>query len=250
MIRLINSLGAVMDLPVSVTWIDVPLARSVPYERLSGDGAVLAGPRTLEPRTFTLRGSLFWPAREQIRVYHDGLLAFLRHTPIQVYQHHMDTRFLWAEPTGNPQQWIDGRRELQMQLQMMALDPYWYGPEVSDTKTIPLGNGGLMLAVEGTAPTFPILSVSFEGPATGLLLSNANTGQVLDLYGQFTAGDVVTVNTARFAVDVNGVPTMDAAGETWLAGGYALTPGGNELSLETDAGTDVVVSHTWRPRWL
>lgn len=43
---------------------------------------------------------------------------------------------------------------------------------------------------------------------------------------------------------------LDVSVNAWLVNGYALTPGENELSLETDAGTDVVVSHTWRLRWL
>lgn len=122
MIRLINSLGAMKDLPISVAWKDVPLAWNVPNERLGGDGAVPVGPKTLEPRSFELRGSIYHYDKAQIRAYHDDLLAFLRHVPLQVYQYHQDDRFMWATPTGNPQQWIDGRVELQMQVQMVAHD--------------------------------------------------------------------------------------------------------------------------------
>lgn len=245
MIRLINNLGAVLHLPISVSWQEVPLSWNVPYERLTIDGAALAGPSTLEPRNFVLRGSIYFYAKAQIRAYHDNMLEFLRHTPIQVYQHHMDTRFLWAVPTGNPQKWVDGREELQIQLQMTAHDPYWYGPEVSDIKA----STAWQLLVDGTAPTYPNVSLSFNGASSGLVLSNVTTGQAIDLHGAFEAGDVVTVDTARFAVRINGIEAMDCAGEEWLAGGYALVPGVNDLSL-TGAGTSVTTSHTWRPRWF
>lgn len=246
MIRLINSLGATRDLPISVAWRDVPLAWNMPAERLAGHGSVLAGDRTIEPRSFELRGSIYFYDKAQIRTYHDDLLAFLQHTPLQAFQHHEDTRYLLAYPVGNPQQWIDARQELQMQVQMTALDPLWYGVLVELSMAVTNGQAWT-LTVDGTAPTHPTVRFSLAASGTEIRLMNNTTGQTLALYGGFIAGDVIEVDCERYTVAVGGQAAMDVAGDEWLAGGFGLLPGTNELSL---VGPSLTITHSWRSRWL
>ncbi len=236
MIKLVNRLGAQKVLPATIIFKRVPLAINVPSQSLYGwDGAVKTGKSTIQPRQFSLEGRIYYPDKARIRQELDELLPFLMQAPIEVYRHHEDTRCLTAYPLGAPQDWIDEGAELELQVPMIALDPYWYGPEVTVTVT-----GTQTIEVEGSAPAFPVIRT--VGSVSGLAVTNATTGQSIVVTGLSVAG-VIEIDCANFTVTVGGAGALDHVNEGWFASGFELVPGANEIT--TTAPIEIV----YRPRW-
>ena len=236
MIKLINRQGAQMILPATIIFKRVPLAIDVPSQPLYGrDGAVKTGKSTIQPRQFSLEGRIYYPDRARIRQELDELLPFLMQAPIEVYRHHEDTRCLTAYPLGAPQDWIDEGAELELQVPMIALDPYWYGPEVTVTVT-----GTQAIEVGGSAPTFPV--VRTEGAEAAVTVTNTTTGQSIVITGLSVAG-VIEIDCANFTVTVGGAGALDHVNESWFASGFELRPGENEIT------TTKPIELVYRPQW-
>lgn len=233
MIKLINRQGAQMILPATIIFKRVPLAIDVPSQPLYGrDGAVKTGKSTIQPRQFSLEGRIYYPDRARIRQEMDELLPFLMQPPLEVYRHHEDTRCLTAYPLGAPQDWIDDGAELELQVPMIALDPYWYGPEA----TVQV-SGTQAVEVEGTAPVHPLIRTT--GSVSGLVVTNHTTNETLIVSG---AG-VIEVDNDDFTCRINGENRLDAVNPEWLILGFRLLPGENQI--ETNRAIEMV----YRPRW-
>lgn len=241
MIRLANKLGATLNLPSTISFRQVPLVMSVPtVPNAHGDGSVVVGRCRVEPRQFTLSGSIYYPDRQQIRDFADALLQFLQHPPIEVYKWPApDPRRLFAYPLGAPQDWMDAGAELGITIPMVAPDPYWYGTE--DTVGI-----GSPINVDGTAPTPPVVKITFNASGSGVTLTNNVNGRAIELSGTFASGDVLVVDTMRFFATLNGDPVNDRLSNEFIAYGFELLPGSNAL---TYTGPNASVSVTYRPRW-
>lgn len=249
-VKLIDSRGAMKILPVTISWRSVPLEISVPLTEIADrPGAVRTGRSRLRPRTIRLEGPIYYPDPAMIRSEVDSLLELLSHPPIQVYQHDADERFLFAWPTGAPQEWIDARREVQLTVNMAAPDPYFYGPEVQDVEVITVSNHAWTIDVDGTAPTHPLVTLVVRGGFSDPRITLASTGRSIRLVGAFAPGDVIEIDTARYIVCRNGVEEMSLAHEDWLIGGFALMPGANPLSWSCTGTPDVDVRITYRSRW-
>ena len=233
MIKLINRQGAQMILPATIIFKRVPLAIDVPSQPLYGrDGAVKTGKSTIQPRQFSLEGRIYYPDRARIRQELDELLPFLMQAPIEVYRHHEDTRCLTAYPLGAPQDWIDEGAELELQVPMIALDPYWYGPEV----TVQV-SGTQTVDVDGSAPVGPLVRTT--GSVAGLtLINNTNSNELI-----VSGPGVIEVDNEDFTCRINGENRLDAVNPEWLILGFSLLPGSNQL--ETSAAIEIV----YRPRW-
>ena len=233
MIKLVNRLGAQKVLPATIIFKRVPLTINVPGRSLYGrDGAVKTGKSTIQPRQFSLEGRIYYPDKVRIRQELDELLPFLMQVPIEVYRHHEDTRFLQAQPLGAPQDWIDEGAELGLQVPMIALDPYWYGPEV----TVQV-SGTQTVDVDGSAPVAPLVRTLTS--AEGLTLLNATTGDELIV----TGNGVIEVDNEDFTCRINGENRLDAVNPEWLILGFSLLPGENQI--ETNRAIEMV----YRPRW-
>ena len=235
MIRLANALGAEKLLPETITLKLVPFSLRVPLQHLVGKhGAVVTGTSTIEPRQFSLEGRIYHPGdKERIRQDLDALLAFLMHPPIEVYREHHHDRCLITYPLGAPQDWIDRGAELALQIPMVALDPYWYGPEV----TVQV-SGTQVLQVDGTAPTYPLITTA--GSVSSLVVSNALTGKEFAVAG---ATGVIEVDNADHIVTVDGINRLDLVNEDWFLAGFDLLPGQNQITTNTP------ITLTYRPRW-
>lgn len=246
MIKLVNRMGAEWRLPPTILFKRVPFTIHVPHQPLvGGDGAVRTGKVTVQPRQFVLEGRIYHPGnRERIRQELEGLLSFLMRPPIEVHHH---GRFLRAYPLGAPQDWIDEGAELGLQLPMVALDPYWYGAEVTATET---RAAAWQVVVDGSAPTPPVVRIEVTAPGTDLLLTNSTNGRTLVVEGPYLAGDVVTVYTATYEATLTRsaetMPIVDALGDEFVVGGFELEPDINEL---TYTGPTANVTLTYRPRW-
>lgn len=234
MIRLTNALGAEKILPLTMSFRRVPLEISVPSQPLFGlNGDVVTGRPTLRPRQFVLEGSIYYPDKGRIEQEFDALLSFLMHPPIEVYRHHRHDRFLRAHTLGAPQDWLDGGAELQLRIPMIALDPYWYGQEV----TVQV-DGTQTITVDGTAPTYPLITTA--GSVSNLTVSNLLTGKEFTVAG---ATGAIEVDNAEHTVTVDGINRLDLVNEDWFLAGFDLLPGTNQVTTNTP------ITVTYRPRW-
>lgn len=234
MIKLVNATGAEKILPETIIFRNVPLNLNVPIQQLVGmDGGVKTGKTTIVPRQFSLEGRIYHPGdKERIRQDLDALLSFLMASPIEVYRQEPHDRFLLAHPQGAMQDWIDLGAELALRIPMIALDPYWYGvevtEEVSGTKTI---------GVDGNAPVAPYIRT--KSSAGGLTVTNATTGDELIV----TGSGVIEVDNTEFTCLINGNNRLDAVNAEWLLTGFSLLPGANAIT------TSAPIELVFRPRW-
>lgn len=249
MIRLANKLGATLNLPSTISFRQVPLVMSVPTApNAHGDGSVVVGRCRVEPRQFTLSGSIYYPDRQQIRDFADALLQFLQHPPIEVYKWAApDSRRLYAYPLGAAQDWMDAGAELVVNIPMVAPDPYWYGNETEYTEP---AASQWSVDVDGTAPTYPVVTIRLTAAGGPLVIRHMGTGRLIDIVGSYEPGDVVRVDTATFrsVLQSEGIetPIIDRLGDEFVAHGFALSPGANALQY---TGPDAGVTLSWRPRW-
>ena len=232
MIKLVNRLGTEEQLPLTMALADVPLDRAVPAAALAGaHGSVRVGPTTIQARQITLEGSLYYPdGTMQTKL--DELLEFLMESPIEVYRRETDTRCLLAHLAGAPQRWMD-ETEVGLSIGLVALDPFWYGAEVTVGVT-----GTQSITVAGSAPTYPIITT--VGSAAGLTVSNTATSHSIVVTG---VTGVISIDTNRYTCTVGGVSRLDAVNVAWLQSGFALLPGANAIT------TNRQLSIKYRPRW-
>lgn len=236
MVKLVNALGTEKILPPTIMLKRVPLDIVVPSQSLVGRaGEVKTGTSTLAARRFSLEGRIYDPNRTQIEQEFDSLMAFLMCAPLQVYRRSEHDRFLVVHPQGAPQDWIDHGAELALSVPLVALDPYWYGPEVTVTVT-----GTQAIEVGGSAPTFPV--VRTEGPEAAVTVTNTTTGQSIVITGLSVVG-VIEIDCANFTVTVGGAGALDHVNEGWFASGFELRPGENEIM------TTKPIELVYRPRW-
>ena len=234
MIKLTNVLGAEKILPLTMSFRRVPLEIDVPSQPLYGlDGDVKTGKSTLRPRQFVLEGGIYYPDKGRIEQEFDALLSFLMKAPIAVYRQHYHDRFLRAYPVGAPQEWLDGGAELQVRIPMIALDPYWYGQEVSVNVS-----GTQNIAVDGNTPTYPLITTA--GSVSSLTVSNLLTGKEFAVTG---ATGVIEVDNAEHTVTVDGINRLDLVNEDWFLAGFDLLPGINQITTITP------IAMVYRPRW-
>ena len=234
MIKLINALGQEKTLPITMHWRRVPLEIEVPSQPLHGrDGEVVTGKPRRRPRAFTLEGSTYHPDKSQIEQEADALLAFLMQMPLKVYRQHHHDRYLMAYPQGAAQDWLDAGAELQLRIPVLALDPYWYGPEVELTLS-----GTQTISVDGTEPSIPFIRTT--GSASSLTVSNQTTGRQVVVSG---ASGVIGVDNVNHVVTIDGAERLDLVNDEWVLYGFELMPGDNLISTSTQ------ITMTYRPRW-
>lgn len=235
MVRLTNALGAEKILPLTMFFKQVPFDLHLPLQQLYGrDGAVKTGKTTIPPRQFVLDGRIYYPGdKGRIERELDSILSFLIHPPVEVYRLHTHDRFLRAYPLGAPQDWIDLGIELGLRIPMIALDPYWYGQEV----TVQV-DGTQTITVDGTAPTYPLITTAWS--VSNLTVSNLLTGKEFVVAG---ATGVIEVDNADHTVTVGGINRLDLVNEDWFLAGFDLLPGQNRITTNTP------ITVTYRPRW-
>lgn len=237
MIKLTNALGAEKLLPETIIFKQVPFDLHLPFQQLYGrDGAVKTGKTTIPPRQFVLDGRIYYPGdKGRIERELDSILSFLMHSPIEVYRLHTHDRFLRAYPLGAPQDWIDLGIELGLRIPMIALDPYWYGQEVTVAVS-----GTQTIEVDGTAPTYPLIKTT--GSVSSLTVSNQLTGKEFVVAGA-TGVIEVDCDKRNMSVTVDGANRIDLIDDDWVLHSWALLPGDNQITANTP------ITLAYRPRW-
>ena len=234
MIKLINRLGTEKILPITMSWRNVPLDIQIPNQPLYGvQGASKTGKSNIVPRQIILQGGFYHTDKNQIRQEIDNLLPFLMQPPIRIYQQHDDERYLLAELSGAPQDWLKRRSELQIRIILIALDPFFYGPEVNIVV-----DGIANIQVAGNARVSPLVRTT--GSVSNLTLTHNYTGQVIEVSG---ATGIIEVDNNESTCKVGANNRLDLINEDWLLDGFSLTPGLNQLVSST------AVNVIYKPKW-
>lgn len=155
----------------------------------------------------------------------------------------------------------------ELALQWLCSDPLRYsvaehsattGPAAGSTGgltfplTFPLtfgtgASGGLMTAVNAGSAYAPLV-LEVEGPATGISISDPDTGNVLGFAASFTvaSGQTLTIDGREKTVLLNGVSRRDQlVTAQWLT----LAPGANRLIFNATSGTGTARAR-WRDAWF
>ena len=233
MIELVNALGASRTLPVGLSFPSIPFTRSVPAVPLTGlDGAIRAGRETVNSRSFSIQGSIWYPSVSGVESERDQILGFLQHTPIQVYR--TPERFMFAYLQGAPVTWIDNV-ELRLTINLIAHDPFWYGVE-----TITDGN----VTLEGNVPVRPIITLEVTSGTSEIELVNAANGDNIILTDSFSTNDEIVIDNWNMTLTVNGDNKLSIASDEWQLFGITLLPGVNELTAN-----NCNIAVKYRPKW-
>jgi predicted phage tail component-like protein len=118
-------------------------------------------------------------------------------------------------------------------------DPDKYG----ETHTPSFSAGSLAITYAGTAPSFPVLTVTMDSASPDFVISNGT--DTLRVIYAFAIGDTLEVDFKTRKVTINGVvnmPTVDLNNPDF----FPLMPGPNNLTI-TPATTSTV---TYREVWL
>jgi hypothetical protein len=139
----------------------------------------------------------------------------------------------------------DGETYAFTTVELVAGDPYWTA--VTATTVDPITLGTVALTNAGTAPAWPVFTVT--GPATGFTL--AHSGRSLTWTGTLASAATITVDARDGTVSdntgANQFGGLSAAPEFW-----SVPPGTNNATLTmagTGAGSEMAVTYYPR-RWV
>lgn len=250
-----NSFGDVRTVPLTMWWRKVPLSRTVPNTKIRGrDGAVPVGGNSLEPREFTLEGTLQAPqdvpkdeARRLLVRDFDDLLGFVSGGEIEITRSGWDDRVLKAQFTGGEPEWHRSYTEVTISWTFRADDPYWHSWRTAeDARELVNEQVFVVSTVGGNAPIHPL--VRFRGRGSGTAnpnLFNMTTGEGLNFVGTIPTGQVLEIDTARSHATLNGAGAVSKMAPIPFF--WTLKPGLNRLRY---VGPPMGLYLNWRERWL
>ncbi len=238
MVKLINALGVEKTLPLTISFTNVPIEVSTPIHAFTNaDGGVKVGRATIPPRRFSLDGSIYKAGDSTLEEYFSDLVGFLLSTPIDVYRLHDSDKFLRAHTLGAPHEWANLGKEIsKVSIQMVALDPYWYGAEKTESLTV----GEKTITVEGSVLNYPLIVTA---STTDFKVEHKDTGQVVEVVNG-TSG-VYQIDNVNHIATVGEVNALGIINNDWRLKGFYLFPGKNKINV-TGATVDII----YRPRWL
>lgn len=252
MIYLTNELGASLTLPLTMAWTKVPLGINVPVTKLSRGGGVVSGNQALQPRAFTLEGSLFYGDVDLNHAAYDEIKQFLQHTPIEVSRY--DDREIVAYPTKFDMNGMDMDIELQVKIDFIAPDPLFYGTAVSHEEDSLSGSTTFTAPNDGTYNAKPLIHLMVtSGSFTGLTIS-AN-GFIIEIDGVFEADDEILIDCSKFTVEAKElygsyVSIITLAGDDFLVYGFELIPEENSVTINATGTYTLDITMDYRHTWL
>lgn len=252
MIYLTNSLGASLTLPLTMAWTKVSFEKNIAVAKLSGGGGVIAGPEALQPRTFTLDGSLYYGDIDSNHTAYDQIKAFLCHTPIEVCRY--SDRNIIAYPTSFDMTGMDLDTELQVKIGFIAPDPLFYGSLLTHNEESLSGTTTFTVENDGSYNTRPVIHLQItSGSISGLTIS-AN-GFIIEIDEIFESDDEILIDCKNFTVQEKELygsyeSIISLAGDDFLVYGFELIAEDNSVTIG-GTGTytlDVVIEY--RNVWL
>jgi len=252
MISLTNAKDSTLTLPLTMTWDAIPLAKSVQVEKLTRGGGVVAGFQALQPRTFTLHGSLFYGSVALNHAAYDEIKKFLQETPIEVCRY--EDRDILAYPTKYEMKGLDRDIELNLSIGFIAPDPLFYGVQlVHDEEDLTDGTA-FVIANDGTVNSKPVIHISLtSGSLTDLAIS-AN-GHTIEIDGIFEADDEILIDCDKFTVQAKElygeyISIITLVGDDFLVYGFELIPEDQSVTITATGVYTLDATFTYRNRWL
>jgi len=252
MIELTNALDATLILPLTMTWDVVPLAKNVQVEKLTRGGGIVAGFQALQPRNFTVYGSLYYADVDLNHAAYDAIKKFLQQTPIEVNRY--DDRNIIAYPTNFKMKGLDQDIELEVSIGFIAPDPFFYGEELIHEELVISDATPFAVANDGTANAKPVIHIEItSGSLTDLTIS-AN-GFLIEIDGIFEADDEILIDCKNFTVQAKKqygeyVSIITLVGDDFLVYGFELIPEENSVTITATGVYTLDATLTYRNVWL
>ena len=237
--RIVNALGAQFELNF-LRLTTIPLDFNVPLVNVNEkSGEVLSGKITTNTRRINIRGPIYDVNSEQIRNEVNSLLTVIQHPPLQVFFDY-EGRFIFAYPLSIPQNWRGYRKDVNIPLQLICPNPFFYGSLIEETDPIELNN-------EGNSPVKPVIEVDFSYSGSSIEIENETNDNIITIEHDFEEADLLVIDNENFVIELNGENIMNSVDDDWLINGFVLSPGNNELSY---TGPEADVTYEYRPKWL
>ena len=238
---LTNRLGSTFELPLTMSWTKVNHSIQIESERLTGDGSIFTG-SSIEPRSFTVDGSLYYKTKSANRTKIDELKHFLKYAPIEVNRG--DDKNIIAYPNTFDAEYLDDDVEVILSIGFTALDPYFYGAIQSFTSTLTAPDS---IAIEPLSEAYPVITLAITGTCTDPTLSC--DGQTIVIAGEYTTGTII-VDCKRMRATYEGVGIIGAMNDAWLNSSFILTQDSTSVAFTATGSYTVDVTIDFRPRWL
>ena len=246
-VKVINALGETMLLPEELSLQGWPMGADLPGVEIEGhDGQVIdAGMIRLKPRTIRIMGTLQGLSKDDADRIREMIAGFVfRANPLRLYRHELSERYMLVYAQTIDHAYRVGRhggRVFDLAIEFLAANPALLGADQSVTITTASAD----VINPGTAPVNPVVTI--VGAITDPVITNGTTGQTLGLTMAIGTGESVIVDCDRFTATKGGVGVVSALSDAFLAGGFALAPG---INLITIAGTGAPNAQiAWTPRY-
>lgn len=253
--RMRNASGDTREVPNTMWWRKVPLTRSVPNTKLRGrDGAVPVGGNSLEPREFTLEGTMQAPqgysksvARKKLVQDVDELLGFVSNGPVEITRSGSDDRILKCQLTDQNLDWQNPYDWLELDLTFRADNPYFFSWRTAEQRAELVNEQTFIVStVGGNALIYPdIRIIGRTAQSINPKITNLETGEYLAFSGPIPPQQVLVVDTGRSHATLNGAGVVSKL--TPLPFHFPIHPGINRLKYQ---GGSVGFYIAYRERWL
>lgn len=247
MIVLKNSLGWFITLPITMSWTDVNSNILVKSAQLSSGPSVVTGLSAYTARRFSLKGIIFFIDKNNIRAEFDTIKNLLQYPPIEVKRE--DDRYTTAYPTSINEKWIDGGRELEVDISMLAPDPFFYGETATSSRNGIISSDTWTITPEGNTQVYPIITIDLQ---TGTLVDPVitNGSYEISFDRTFAGSNQITIDCNTMGILVNGQPDIAGINDEWLLHSFPLLQQENTISFSGSGtfNTNVVVE--WKAKWL
>lgn len=249
MLKMYNALDESITMPLTMALDAFNRGRRVPITSIMSGGGVLAGEEKLEVKEFSATGTVYYQDYSVMRTFLDTLLVFLEASPIRVYQDEADSRFIYARCTNLQDTWMDGRTELELTIDFVAGDPYFYSIEHVDSQPFTASPKTFTLYVGGNVSTYPTFLVNAtSGTITDLTITNTRNAKSIILSGPTTTD--IMIDNKNLMVMSGTESILSTANMGWLLNSLTLEPGNNIITVSGTGTFSYTFITKWRSKWL
>lgn len=249
MLKMYNASDESITMPLTMALDTFSRGRRVPISEIMSGGGVLSGEEKLEVKNFSINGSVYYQDYSVMRTFLDDLLIFLEDSPIRVYQDEADSRFIYARCTNLQDVWMDGRAELELKIDFIASDPYFYSIEHVDTQSFTASPKTFTLYVGGNVDIFPTFLV-YKNSGTIVDLTITNTRNSKSIVFSEDITDDIMIDNKNLMVVSGTSSILSYVGTDWLLNSLDLKSGDNILTITGTGTFDYSVVTKWRSKWL
>lgn len=249
MLKMYNSSDESITMPLTMSLDTFNRGRRVPITNIMAGGGVLSGEEKLEVKNFSVTGSIYYQNYADMRAFYDELLVFLEDSPIRIYQDETDSRFIYARCTNVKDTWLDGRAELELTLDFVASDPYFYSIEHIDTQSFTSSPKEFTIYVGGNVNTYPVILVNKNsGTIVDLKIENLTNSRSIIFSGNITSS--IVIDNKNLMVLAGSSSILSTVDTEWLINSLFLQTGANVIKVTGTGTFNYTVITKWRSKWL